>query len=305
MKVTIDPEFEALLPECNEHENEMLEANLLASGGPDESIKVWREGGNAIIDGHRRFKACEKHGLHYDVEEMTFPDRQAVKEWMLLRQRSKRNLSDLDRVRIDVELVRLEQAKQSSAPMSKVAKATNQSVSNVSRSVKAAKVLESLPKDAKTKITSGEISASRNSLNQLADLPERQQKKAAKEISKGKFKTLAEALSASGHVKTKVERADATLPENYVDDYGTAVPKDLYPVWRKKGEYLRLCNELRKVAGEVQKLGKELECEATASVGDDVDALRKSLAGMAPALIKAGRWFSKSFAEAHGGKKNG
>lgn len=309
-ELAIDPEFESLLPVTTQHDDEMFETNLIAAGGPDESVKVWREGGNVIVDGHRRYKVCRKHGLMFDVEELSFPDRESVKEWMLLRQRSRRNLSDIDRAIIDAELVKIEQAKGDNkrGAITRVAEQTNQSVSTVSRAVKAAKVIENLPKAARDKIKTGEVVAGAESVAKLAKLPEKQQAKAASKIAKGKVASVSEAISdtcKASAPKPKVMRADAPLPESFVDDFGNPVPESLFPIWRKKGKFIELANDLRRVAAEIETLGQAVGCEGTERLGKECEDLRLALAGMTPAWVKGGHWFSRSFAETHKGGNGG
>jgi|GEM_PF-1052155 len=95
MKLTIDPEFQALIPPLAPDKFAGLEAEILATGGPTDPIIVWPvDGQHVIVDGHNRFAICQKHGLPYQVSTKTFFDRAAVKEWMLGHQLNRRNVSD-------------------------------------------------------------------------------------------------------------------------------------------------------------------------------------------------------------------
>jgi ParB-like chromosome segregation protein Spo0J len=302
MDIKIDPEFEGLLPRTSEYEDEMLEANLIASGGPDESIKVWRDGGNVIVDGHRRYAACVKHGLMYDVEELSFPDREAVKEWMLLRQRSRRNLSDIDRVVIDNELVKIETSRAGErGAISRVAEQTNQSVSAVSRSVKAAAIIEKLPAKAKEKIKTGAVVAGKKSIEALGALPAKEKAKAVGKIVSGKAPSVAAALPDTSKVcvpkKPKAARADADMPERYVDDYGNVVPEEHWPAWRKKSDIMRITNTLLSAAAEMDEIAEALGSSSMKSVAAKQSEVLASWRGQTPALIKGGMWFSREFAD--------
>jgi hypothetical protein len=304
MDIKIDPEFQALLPCTTEYEDEMFEKNLIASGGPDESVKVWREGGNVIIDGHRRYAACVKHGLMYDTEELSFPDREAVKEWMLLRQRSRRNLSDIDRAIIDSELVKIETAKGGErGAISRVAEQTKQSASTVSRNVKAAEIIEKLPPKAKQAIKSGAVVAGKKSVEALSQLPAKEKAKAVGKIVSGKVPSVAAALPDTSKERTpvpkkvKVARADADMPERYVDDYGNEVPEKHWPVWRKKSDIIRITNTLLSAAAEMEEIAGLCNSGSMMTAAIKQRELMQSWKGMTPALVKHGDWFSRSFAD--------
>ena len=91
--LTIDPEFQSLIPPLSEDEFSQLEENCKRDGILD-SLKVWN---GILIDGHNRYSISRKWDLNYQVEEMDFPDRQAVVRWIILNQFGRRNLSAYDR----------------------------------------------------------------------------------------------------------------------------------------------------------------------------------------------------------------
>lgn len=82
MKLTIDPDFEALIPPPTPDKVEVLRAQLIAAGGATDTLKVWR---GCIIDGHTRYRICSELGLRFSVEDMTgrLATREDVKTWML------------------------------------------------------------------------------------------------------------------------------------------------------------------------------------------------------------------------------
>lgn len=83
--LVIDPEFKALiLP----HEDDRLEESLL-SFGCQEAIVVW---GEIILDGHRRYELCRKHGIPFFVEERDFQCRAAAMAWICAGQLQSRAL---------------------------------------------------------------------------------------------------------------------------------------------------------------------------------------------------------------------
>lgn len=95
--MTIDKEFEALIPPLADEEYRQLEENCLKEGIRD-SLVVWDNDGEfVLIDGHNRYKIAQKHNLPYNHKRMEFPDRESVKRWIILNQFGRRNLSAYDR----------------------------------------------------------------------------------------------------------------------------------------------------------------------------------------------------------------
>jgi hypothetical protein len=88
-----DPEFRSLIPRLSETELEGLVKSLCEAGGCLSPIVVWTcDGVKIVVDGHNRLKICKKYQLSYSIREMEFPDREAVKEWIVQHQLSRRNL---------------------------------------------------------------------------------------------------------------------------------------------------------------------------------------------------------------------
>lgn len=88
--LTIDPEFESLIPPLSSAELADLEKALIAAGRALDPIKHWR---GVIIDGHNRYRICTRLGLPYDTQSVALADRDAAKAWMLTYQRGRRNLT--------------------------------------------------------------------------------------------------------------------------------------------------------------------------------------------------------------------
>lgn len=105
--LTIDKEFEELLPVLTPKELENLENSILQYGMLDP-IKIWQEpdtGKWIIIDGHNRYNILKKQDIewHYwqDYKIMgELETREDVKQWMLEQQLGRRNLSDAEKYEI-------------------------------------------------------------------------------------------------------------------------------------------------------------------------------------------------------------
>ena len=105
--LTVDKEFEDLLPVLTPEESEKLENSILQYGMLDP-IKIWQEADTGewiIIDGHNRYNILKKHNIewHYwqDYKIMTeLETREDVKQWMLEQQLGRRNLTETERYEI-------------------------------------------------------------------------------------------------------------------------------------------------------------------------------------------------------------
>jgi len=91
MHVTIDPDLQSLIAPLTKEEHAQLEANLLAEGCRD-ALVVWQET-QTLLDGHNRYELCERHGLTFDVHEISLPDLDAAKAWIIANQLGRRNLT--------------------------------------------------------------------------------------------------------------------------------------------------------------------------------------------------------------------
>jgi len=94
VEVTILPELRDFIPPLGQEEFAQLEANILAEGCR-ESLLLWTnpEGKHILIDGHNRYRICQKHGLKFETVSKSFADLSAVKTWMIENQLGRRNLN--------------------------------------------------------------------------------------------------------------------------------------------------------------------------------------------------------------------
>ena len=105
--LTVDKEFEDLLPVLTPEESEKLKNSILKYGMLDP-IKIWQEPDTdkwIIIDGHNRYNILKKHKIDWnywqDYKIMTeLETREDVKQWMLEQQLGRRNLSPAERYEI-------------------------------------------------------------------------------------------------------------------------------------------------------------------------------------------------------------
>lgn len=95
--MTIDEEFQKLIPPLTDDEYRQLEENCIKEG-IREAILVWDRGDDlVIVDGHNRYQIARKNGLKWNHKVMKFESREDAKEWIIKNQFGRRNLSAYDR----------------------------------------------------------------------------------------------------------------------------------------------------------------------------------------------------------------
>ena len=105
--LTIDPEFQNLIPKLTTDEYNLLEESILADGCRD-ALVVWN---GIIIDGHNRYDICTKHDLPYQTTPIIFDSKDEAKIWIIRNQFGRRNLSMFQRSELGLELKPLIEAK--------------------------------------------------------------------------------------------------------------------------------------------------------------------------------------------------
>ena len=98
--IKIKEEFKKLIPALTKEEYKQLENNCIAEG-IREKILIWN---GFIIDGHNRYEISLKWDLEIQTETKRFQDEEAVKEWMILNQFGRRNLSNYQRSVLALQL---------------------------------------------------------------------------------------------------------------------------------------------------------------------------------------------------------
>lgn len=100
MSITIDKEFESLIPPLSPEEFQQLEENCVKEGIRDALI-TWN---GILIDGHNRFKIAAKHGLLWNEKRMEFADRDEAKIWIYKNQLGRRNIAPFVRAELALKL---------------------------------------------------------------------------------------------------------------------------------------------------------------------------------------------------------
>ena len=95
--IKILPELKNLIPPLTEEEFEQLRLNILAEGCKDTLVVAKLDNDYILVDGHNRYKICAENKIFFKVELKDFQNIDAIKEWMILNQLGKRNLTDLQK----------------------------------------------------------------------------------------------------------------------------------------------------------------------------------------------------------------
>lgn len=98
--MTIDEEFQKLIPPLTDDEYRQLEENCIKEGIRD-ALVVWNDNGKLIlVDGHNRYQIAKKHNLEYKTEEKQFDSRNDAIVWICDNQLGRRNIHPLDGERL-------------------------------------------------------------------------------------------------------------------------------------------------------------------------------------------------------------
>ena len=84
-----------LIPPLTDKEKILLEESILSEGCRDPLVLWEREDGSfVLIDGHNRKGICDRNKLTYPTKSLKFENVEQVKQWVILNQIGRRNLTD-------------------------------------------------------------------------------------------------------------------------------------------------------------------------------------------------------------------
>ena len=167
--IKIKEEFKNLIPALTKEEYKQLENNCIAEG-IREKILIWN---GFIIDGHNRYEISLKWDLEIQTETKHFQDEEAVKEWMILNQFGRRNLSNYQRsvLALQLEEVFSKKAKENQGARTDISQISVKSksidtqkelskIANVSHDTiaKVKKIQAQASEEVKAKLSTGEVS---------------------------------------------------------------------------------------------------------------------------------------------------
>lgn len=89
-ELKIDLELRDLLPKLDEEKEKLLEEDILKNGCISPII-LWN---GYIVDGHHRYKICQRNNLEFKTKEMQFENKQEAMIWAWTTQKARRNIDD-------------------------------------------------------------------------------------------------------------------------------------------------------------------------------------------------------------------
>lgn len=279
MNFKIEPEFADLIPPLNDLEFETLEQSIIEEGCREPLI-IWA-GENILLDGHNRFKICLENSLPYQVVKKEFDDENAAKNWMLMNQLGRRNLSPDNLTILRGQLYRLAKGEQGGDKKSKgkictlknaaadIAEKTGVSERTIKNDAKFSDAVDSLTKkidpNFKKNIQAGKRENTKEEIIQAAavivdDNPDTFLQ--AKSILEDKKEGIAAALGDNQHELICAAAMDCVIRLNRADkgsDYDKATEKDFKMMSDALAKVDEKVFELNKKIGEVyhKKFKKE------------------------------------------------
>jgi hypothetical protein len=204
--LTIDPELEALCPALSEDERTRLE-KIIAADGCRDSIVLWAGHSKTVIDGHNRYRICEKLKKDFKTVALPFKTKDEVKAWMLRNQMGRRNLSESQRGMLAAQLATLGHGQKKADAQSCASATQNEAADEAGvsrRTVQSArKVIEQGAPELQKAVTDGDISVASAAV--LAEKPKAEQKKI---VAKGE----AAVKSAVKKARTAKKKVVGTCP---------------------------------------------------------------------------------------------
>jgi len=251
--IVIREEFKKLIPALTGEEFKQLEANILSEGIRDPLV-LWK---GYLVDGHNRYAIATEHGLDYKTVNKEFKDSNEVKEWMILNQFGRRNLSNYQRSVLALQLeevfsvkakenqIRKPESVSVNSPkqnpidtrkeLSKVASVGEQTIARV-------KVIEAkATPEVKAQLSTGELS-----INQAYQEIKKEEKKEQKEQERKELAEIGKTKKIDIDFRLgDFEEVFADIPDGSIDCIITDPP---YPY-----EFIECWSKLSRVAKRVLK----------------------------------------------------
>jgi DNA modification methylase len=245
--IEIKQEFKDLIPPLTKEEFKQLENNCM-SEGIREKILTWN---GFIIDGHNRYEIATRWDLDFETENKHFDSEEAVKEWMILNQFGRRNLSNYQRsvLALELEDVFSKKAKENQGlrtdttsvrnltnvdtkkELAKVASVSHDTIAKVK------KIQEKAPEEVKAKLRTGEVS-----INAAYKEIKKEEKKAEKENERDRLAEIGKNKKIEIDFRLgDFEEVFKDIPDGSIDCIITdpPYPKEFIEVWSKLSRFAK------------------------------------------------------------------
>jgi hypothetical protein len=261
--ISIDPEFQNLIPAISDEERGQLEENICAAGGVRDPLTLWLRDDNdwVILDGHNRFEICQRLKMPFPYHQVEFDTRDEAADWIDKNQLGRRNLDArqmsllrgrrYNRTKKGHGGVR-EPSAQNEHLRTAEALAGEHGVSpaTIRRDGEFAEAVEAL--GIELEIVAGEIDAPKHEIvaaaNSLAENPSEEQRKAAQQSVTRGAKKAKKKSSRKGKQPTP-----AAKPKAVADDVANQIRVAAVKFWQKLKDKFALDEhaELRRVMADI------------------------------------------------------
>lgn len=255
--IEIKKELQNYIPPLSSEEYQQLEENLLKEGCRDALI-VWKNGSQFIlIDGHNRYAICQQHNLGFNIELKEFKNLGEVKEWMIVNQLGKRNLTEIAKTYLRGEQYAMEKKnkknnlKQNTSStkgqddpsgntakhLAKVHKVSEKTIKRDQQYANGLNKLVGKDNDLKWKILNKDLDIPKKLIIELIDKPD-------KDVRNFKTLLLKENLSKAVETLKKENISDEKNQPDPVDSLQEEIVRTLHQLVKKKDP--RMLKDLRK-----------------------------------------------------------
>lgn len=189
--LTIDKDFESLGTPLTIEERSLLEAQLDDEGCTDP-IVTWANHDDTILDGHHRYQICRQLGDTFKTKALKFETKQEAMNWIIRRQLGRRNATEEQksyyrgkRYELEKTAGHGEQSAGHSDPQNTAERLGEEhgvSEKTIKRDADYAAAIDTIAanagEDARKKILSGELGATKKDVLSLASQAKAKQQKA-------------------------------------------------------------------------------------------------------------------------------
>ena len=108
-QLVVDPDVAVLIPPLRAEERKLLEQSLQREGCREPLVVRQQDG--VLLDGHNRHEICTRLGIPFTTRTMSFATTDESLLWVAETQLGRRNLADIDRVKLVEQLLPALQAR--------------------------------------------------------------------------------------------------------------------------------------------------------------------------------------------------
>lgn len=241
--------------------------DLLKTHGCQETIKVWANHDNTILDGHNRYEICREEEIPYKVKAINLETRQDCIDWICNLQLGRRNSSAKHKSYLRGKRYNAEKGEQGGDRKSKchddtlidtaekIAEETGVSPATVKRDAKFADAVDDLAKPVKDAVLTGEVKATSAEVQSLSELPKAEQRAVIAQVKSGEADSIADAIKKPpGGINFNPSdwEGNGEKPAEVLDGEKKPVPAKLREIFSRAKELTDLERQLQAVVKKLE-----------------------------------------------------